>query len=214
VGDGRGATQALIPPFFAGNTDHAALPAQFATEFHELGAQMGEDIIPGRGLVVLHRGQTRNPVVFAMSTSYGVVVLLMLLGVTWWTVRRVTRGRRTRREAPWDGGVRHLFPEMTYSATGFSNPVRVIFDAILRPRTLTDSKEPVSAHFRMTITRTRQQTHLVDRLFLDVVSRGLMRVAAGLARMHHGRVNAYVAYVLVTLLVFLVLAGLNYRGGP
>jgi hypothetical protein len=66
----------------------------------------------------------------------------------------------------------------------------------------------------MTITRTRQQTHLVDRLFLDVVSRGLMRVAAGLARMHHGRVNAYVAYVLVTLLVFLVLAGLNYRGGP
>jgi hydrogenase-4 component B len=213
IGDGR-ATQALVPPFFAGQTEHAALPPEFASEFHDLGAQLGEDIVPGRGLVVLHRGEARNPVIFAMSTSYGVVILLVLLGVTWWVVRQVTRSRRTRREAPWDGGVRHLFPEMTYSATGFSNPVRVIFDAILRPRTQPDSEDAAALHFRAIITRTRQQTHLVDRLFLDVVTKGLLRVAAALARMHHGRVSAYVAYVLFTLLVFLVLAAVNSRSGP
>jgi hydrogenase-4 component B len=212
VGDGR-ATQALVPAFFADQAEHASLPPDFTAEFHELGAQLGEDIIPGRGLVVLHRGEPRNPVIFAMSTSYGVVALLVLLGVTWAVVSRVTRRRQTRREVPWDGGVRHLFPEMTYSATGFSNPVRVIFDAILRPRTLRDSAETVPTHFRVTVTHIRRQTHLVDRLFLDVVTKGLLRLAAILARMHHGRVNAYVAYVLVTLIVFMILAAAGYGSG-
>jgi hydrogenase-4 component B len=212
VGDGS-ATQALVPPFFAYHAEHATLPPDFANEFHDLGAQVGQDVIPGRGLVVLHRGEARNPVIFAMSTSYGVVVLLVLLGVTWWLVHRLARARRIRREVPWDGGVRHLLPEMTYSATGFSNPVRVIFDAILRPRSTSETEETSPTHFRASIKRSRQQTHLVDRLFLDIVGRGLLRVAGGLARMHHGRVNAYVAYVLLTLLVFLVLAALSNHGG-
>ena len=198
------ATAALVPPFFAQETDHAALPADFAAEFHDLGAQVGERIIPGRGLVVLHRGGAANPVVFAMSTSYGVVVLVLLLLITWLVLARVSHRRRIRREVPWAGGVRQLFPEMTYTATGFSNPVRVVFDAILRPRTVEDTEETVSAHFRVAIKRSEEPTHLVDRFVLEGLTRTLTVVAAWLARMHHGRVNAYVAYVLVTLLVFLV----------
>lgn len=212
VGDGR-ATEALVPPFFKQDPAHSQLPQDFVGEFHELGAQIGDGFIPGRGLVVLHRGGAANPVVFAMSTSYGVIVLLILIGITALIVRRALRGRHARREEPWAGGVRQLFPEMTYTATGFSNPVRVIFDAILRPRRYEDSQYTNPPHFRTAITRKQRQTHLVDRLFVDVARRGLMKVAALTARMHHGRVNAYVAYVLATLVVFLLLAAVNYRPG-
>ncbi|MBV8174502.1 MAG: metallophosphoesterase, partial [Verrucomicrobia bacterium] len=46
-------------------------------------------------------------------------------------VMRWAVGRRTvSRRACWDGGIGRLLPEMTYTATGFSNPVRVIFQAI------------------------------------------------------------------------------------
>jgi len=207
LGDGQ-ATQALVPAFFTHETAHTELPAEFAAEFHELGAQVGEQVIPGRGLVVLHRGGTSNPVVFAMSTSYGVVGLALLLLITWLLVRWAIRRRRVRVQDPWDGGVRHLFPEMTYTATGFSNPVRVVFDAILRPRTVEDTEETVSAHFRIAIRRSEEPTHLVDRLVLDVLTRSLSAIAAWLARMHHGRVNAYVAYVLATLVLFLVVSAL------
>jgi hydrogenase-4 component B len=207
LGDGQ-AAQALVPAFFSHATAHPELPADFAAEFHDLGAQVGEQVIPGRGLVVLHRGGTSNPVVFAMSTSYGVVGLALLLLVTWLLVRRAARGRSVRVAQPWDGGVRRLFPEMTYTATGFSNPVRVVFDAILRPRTVEDTEETVSAHFRIAIRRSEAATHLVDRLVLDGLARSLTRTAAWLARMHHGRVNAYVAYVLATLLILLVVAAL------
>ena len=73
------ASDTLVPPFFASAHGHGALPGQFAGEFHDLGAQVGEQVLPGRGLVVLHRGGTENPVVFAMSTSYMLLTLLGLL---------------------------------------------------------------------------------------------------------------------------------------
>lgn len=205
VGDGR-ATQALVPAFFASSPDHASLPADFVSDFHNLGAQVGESLLPGRGLVVLHRGDAANPVVFAMSTSDGVVVLLILLSVLAGIVLWTTRRRRILREIRWDGGVRQLFPEMTYTATGFSNPVRVIFDALLRPRTVEDTEETVAQHFRVAIRRAEHPVYLVDRLFLNVLTAQLTRVARVLARMHHGRVNAYVAYVLGALIVFLILS--------
>ena len=53
---GASASEALVPPFFASAQGHGALPAGFVGEFHDLGAQVGEGVLPGRGLVVLHRG--------------------------------------------------------------------------------------------------------------------------------------------------------------
>ena len=42
---------------------------------------------------------------------------------------------------------------MTYTATGFSNPVRVIFEAILHPAAGEDNTEAVARHFRTAIRR-------------------------------------------------------------
>ena len=204
---GGSATEALVPSFFA-HGPAQTLPADFVADFHALGAQIGSQIVPGRGLVVLHRGGVENPVVFAMSTSYGIVILALLLGGAILLVRMLTSKRSVTREAEWDGGVRRLLPEMTYTATGFSNPVRVVFDAILRPRTVEDTEETVAQHFRVAIVRSREQPHPVDQLVFDVLAAGMARLAGTLARMHHGRVNAYIGYVLGTLVIFLTVATL------
>jgi len=200
------ATEALVPPFYASSPAHARLPREFASEFHDLGAEVGEQLLPGQGLVVMHRGGDQNPVVFAMSTSYMFPVLLMLLGATgiavWWAA---ARNRKVARTPRWDGGIRHLLPEMTYSATGFSNPVRVVFDTILRPRT-GETREVVAEHFRAAIRRRRTEVHVVERLVVGPLRVGAARVASGLASMHHGRLNAYAAYGLVTLILALVVA--------
>jgi len=206
---GASATDVLVPPFFSAAPEHDTLPPAFAAEFHELGAQVGQGLVPGRGLVVLHRGGAENPVVFAMSTSYGAVVLIGLLGLVFVVVQGLTRVRRVVRRVPWDGGVRRLLPEMTYTATGFSNPVRVIFNAVLQPTIVEDTKQAVAAHFRTAIHRVRTEVHLVDRFVFGFVGRGVRGIAGVLAAMHHGLVNAYVAYVLLTLLLFLILAHLG-----
>jgi hydrogenase-4 component B len=200
------AADALVPPFFSSSPAHKTLPPAFAEDFHSLGAQVGQSILPGRGLVVLHRGGAENPVVFAMSTFYMLAILLILLLLTYVVIRLwLTRSRKMSRQTRWDGGVRRLLPEMTYTATGFSNPVRVIFDAVFQPTTVEDTRETVLEHFRTAILREKERIHLVERLVFLPVRAAVMRCARGLASLHHGRFNAYAAYTLLTLLIALAL---------
>jgi hydrogenase-4 component B len=197
---------ALVPPFFASNPAHPDLPAAFAGEFHDLGAQVGQSLLPGRGLVVLHRGGPENPVVFAMSTSYALVAILVLLVATYVVLRLwLTRDRQLARRSRWDGGLRRLLPEMTYTATGFSNPVRVIFEAVFRPTMVEDTRETVAEHFRTAIRRERAEVHIVDRFVVRPVRAAAMGLARNLALMHHGRINAYIGYVLGVLLLAVLL---------
>jgi len=204
------ATAALVPPFFeSAAQQREKVPAAFVAEFHDLGAQVGSGLAPGRGLVVLHRGGESNPVVFAMSTSYMVVMLAVLIALTFVLFRLLTWRRAVLRSAVWDGGLRRLWPGTTYTATGFSNPVRVVFQALLRPTMVEDSTEAVGTHFRTAIRREYVELHIVDRFVLGPPVHGLRRVADVVRKMHVGHVNAYAAYVLLVLL-FVLIAGSGF----
>ena len=199
------ATAALVPPFFIANAQQPEnLPPAFLSEFHDLGAQVGRDFLPGRGLVVLHRGEARNPVVFAMSTSCMLVALATILALVFVAFRLLTRHRAFARSVPWDGGLRHLSPGLTYTATGFSNPVRVIFAALLTPAASEESTEAVAVHFRTAIRREYTEVHIIDRFVLQPPIDILCNLAAFARRMHVGHVNAYAAYVLVAMLIVLI----------
>jgi hydrogenase-4 component B len=206
---GASASAALVPPFFTATESNQQLPPAFLEDFHNLGAQTGAKMLPGRGLVILVRGSEQNPVVFAMSPSYSIVALAILLFATWFVVTRSTRKRGVVRKELWAGGIPRLLPEMTYTATGFSNPVRVVFQAIFRPNIIEDTRQTVGVHFRTAIHRRRDETHLVDRLFFHPVGDAVVWFAKLLAGMHHGRLNAYVAYVLGFLLIILLLYRLS-----
>ena len=105
------------------------------------------------------RGGPTNPVVFAMSTTYLLLIIGLLLGITYGVVRFVTRNARSR--MPRLGrGFKPLLPEMTYTATGFSNPVRVIFDAIFNPTELENERKTIHEHFRSAIRRKREDVFL------------------------------------------------------
>ncbi len=200
---GAGAAESLVPPFFTATPENGQLPSAFLQDFHNLGAQSGERFLPGRGLVVLLRGSERNPVVFAMSPSYSLVALVILLAIVGIVITRLTRRRNVARRPLWAGGIPRLLPQMTYTATGFSNPVRVVFHAIFRPNITEDTRQTVAVHFRTAIHRQREETHVVDRVFLRPVGSAVRGIAALLAGMHHGRLNAYVVYVLAFLLLVL-----------
>lgn len=200
------AASALVPPFFAGASGHGELPTAFAAEFHDLGAEAGEGLAPGPGLVILHRGGSANPVVFAGAPTYLIVVLTALVLLTFLVFRRaLTRRRTVTRRTCWDGGIRRLLPEMTYTATGFSNPVRVIFQAVFRPTIVEDTSDTVAVHFRTAIRRQREEIYIVDRWVLQPCRRTAFRLASGFAKMHRGRINAYITYGLLSLIVVLAL---------
>lgn len=202
---GASATASLVPPFFDSAQGSRELPPAFLQDFHNLGAQTGAHVFPGRGLVVLLRGTEKNPVVFAMSPAYALLALAALVLLAWLFIGRLTRRRGVAKRELWAGGIPRLLPEMTYTATGFSNPVRVVFQAIFRPNIVEDTRETVAVHFRTAIRRRREETHLMERLFLHPVGAGVTATARLLARMHHGRLNAYVGYTAAFLLFVLFL---------
>ena len=200
-----GAADTLVPPFFTANPENGQLPPAFLQDFHNLGAQSGRGLLPGRGVVIMLRGAEQNPVVFAMSPAYSLVALGILLLFAWFIVMRMTHKRTTVRRPLWAGGIPRLLPQMTYTATGFSNPVRVVFQAIFQPNVTEDTRQTVAVHFRTAIHRQREETHIVDRVFLRPVNAAVQGIAGFLAGMHHGRLNAYVTYVLAFLLLVLLM---------
>ena len=190
-------TTALLPPFLMYAHDGGN---GFIHDFHALGATIGAGVIPGRSLVLLHRGGLTNPVVFAMSSTYLAVFAVIIVGGTFLLVRFLARRSRSRARA-WAGGIRSLLPEMTYTATGFSNPVRVIFEEVFNPRTVENTREAVHDHFRVAITRRRENDYVADRLVADPVTAKVRDYANDVARMHHGRLEGYVIYALAALVV-------------
>ncbi len=203
---GASGTSVLVPPFFEDYPPSSELPQEFASEFHDLGAQVGKGMVPLRGLAVIHRGGKENPVVFAMSSSYMLMALMVLLGVcisVVWLV--VARHRKVKRRPRWDGGMRRLLPEMTYTATGFAQPVRVVFEMIFRP-TVVDRRKTIAEHFRVSIQQNRKQVHLVDRLVLYPMANVSQWISSALARMHNGQINTYAAYGLLSLVLFLIIS--------
>ncbi len=204
---GVNAAAALVPPFFNGAPGHSRLPHSFLSDFHNLGAQVGQNLLPAPGLVVLHRGHAQNPVVFAMSTSYMLPVLILLASTLFLAVRFVlARRSKTVRKPVWAGGLASLFPELTYTATGFSSPVRVTFNAVFHPQMSEERLELIAGHFRNSITRVVGEVHVFDRVLFQPLVNRASHIARTLSRMHHGRLNAYSAYVLGTLFVVLLLS--------
>jgi hydrogenase-4 component B len=209
---GTKAVDALVPPFFTVAKGDPEFSDAFVSEFHDIGAQTGRNVIPGRGLVVLHRGTERNPVVFAMSTSYTLVVLVLLLSAVFILIRVLTKARMVTKKPVWDGGIRRLMPDMTYTATGFSNPVRVIFEAIFHPSTLDERKETIAEHFRTAINNERKEVHIVDRSVFQPIVKWIQSMATLLGRMHTGSVNIYATYVLISLVIVLIIQALLKAG--
>ncbi|MHB1767786.1 MAG: proton-conducting transporter transmembrane domain-containing protein [Phycisphaerae bacterium] len=200
------AASALVPPFFSHPHGNKQFAPGFMHGFDQIGAGVGNTIIPARGLVVLHQGGKSNPVVYAMSTFYMAIVLALIIFITWLLVRWGTRRRTVTISEPWAGGLRRLAPDMTYSATGFSNPVRVIFRSIFGPAIREDSSTAVAGHFRTAITKRRDDGYIVDRLFLRPLTAAVNYAAKLLAKIHKpGVVNAYAAWVFLILLAILIL---------
>jgi hypothetical protein len=82
----------------------------------------------------------------------------------------------------------------------------VIFEEILQPKAVVDTREIVAEHFRTAIRRRRSEVHIIERYVTAPLGYGALKVASYLAAMHHGRINDYAGYGLLALIIALALA--------
>jgi len=117
-------------------------------------------------------------------------------------------GRRTKvRIGPtWDCGLRGLTPQMEYTATGFSKPIRMIFKALFRPRREVQREYDYSPYFAKTL---RFESHIeeafVTRLYRPL-NRTILRLSRRMRALQAGSIQAYLIYIFATLLLLLLFA--------
>ncbi|MCI0746469.1 MAG: hydrogenase 4 subunit B [Verrucomicrobia subdivision 3 bacterium] len=116
------------------------------------------------------------------------------------------RGSKTRIGATWDCGLKSLTPQMEYTATGFSKPIRMIFKTLFRPRREVQREYDFSPHFARTI---RFEAH-VEEIFETRIYRpmriGILRLSRRIRALQAGSIQAYLIYIFVTLLLLLLFA--------
>ena len=131
---------------------------------------------------------------------------LGLLLVPWVLWLAFGRRARTRIGPTWDCGLQGLTPQMEYTATGFSKPIRMIFKALFRPRREVQREYDFSPYYATTI---RFESH-VEEVFQTRIYRPLNRLVLRLSRrlraLQAGSIQAYLIYIFITLVLLLLFA--------
>lgn len=131
--------------------------------------------------------------------------LLALSGLLW----RLRGSRRTAPVPVWACGQR-VEPSLAWSSAGFTKPLRLVLEAVLRPRR---EIEAVHEHGQLQSIRYRGEVpHLFDTLLYGPVQRGALRGALIARRLQSGSVRAYAAYLLALLLGLLLLVRMGAIG--
>jgi hydrogenase-4 component B len=104
----------------------------------------------------------------------------------------------------WDCGLDRLTSQMEYTATAYSKPLRMIFQAIYRPRRRIQADFAVSRYFTKSI---RFESHIeptFEQLIYRPVNRAILRFSRRVRRVQTGSLSAYLFYIFVTLLILLL----------
>jgi hydrogenase-4 component B len=145
-------------------------------------------------------GTIPNPGPLSAITRVGAVLLalVVLLGL----VRlALLRGRKSPRAATWGCGYAAPTPRMQYTAASFAQPILALFTPVIHSRVEQQGPEgyfPEKAHY---------EEHLGDMAgerFLLPAARRVVRVLSRLHVIQQGRVQLYLVYIAVTLVVLLV----------
>jgi hydrogenase-4 component B len=130
------------------------------------------------------------------------VVAALAAAALWSRVKR----NGVARAVTWDCGYAAPAPRMQYTAGSFAGIITEWFAWILRPRFHAHPpKGPFPAHASF-------QEHTPETVLEDVVEPAgsvIMRVSTAVRRLQHGRMSAYILYLLVGVAALALLAVLG-----
>ncbi len=166
------------------------------------GQQLSSDLAKNGGLVLATAQELGGTVSTLGIALTGICLLPLPLGL--WLIF----GRKTKlRIGPtWDCGLRGLTPQMEYTATGFSKPIRMIFKALFRPRREVQREYDYSPYFAKTL---RFESHIEEAFVTRIyrpLNRGILSLSRRMRALQAGSIQAYLIYIFVTLLVLLMIA--------
>ena len=166
-----------------------------------MGANLSGQVALNGGMLLVPQSTSTSiapPVLTALLMAIIVVPLLggYLIG-----------GKLRKRVAmTWACGLQKIGPQMQYTATGFSKPIRMIFSNIYRATHEIEISEETSPYFRASITYELKTESVFLKHFYEPVYNFIIVSARMVRRIQTGHVQSYLAYIFITLVLLLLFA--------
>ncbi len=165
--------------------------------------QAASAAVTARGPLVLSGGEVAGQEATAISIT-AVAALLAGLGAVAWALRGLPR-RWPRRLAPtWTCGMTPT-SRFDYTATAFTKPLRLVFAAVYRPRRAVTKETGTSPYVIRKMGYTGEVIDLAETMLYTRIKRWVTATAEGIRAHSTGRIHHYIAFVLITLVVALLL---------
>lgn len=198
-----------VGALFAGGVANDMIPAVFTNpnKFNDmvlLGGDFLHRLIPAQGVVVVPTDSGFSSI--APTYLMIAIPLAMLLGIL---IARLVGGKtRVSHAQVWAGGINDFSPRNQYSATAYSNPVLVLFGSIYRPEINMASRYFSLNNFRLATNYERNIRPFVDHLYKFLVA-AVLKFSDLMRWVQSGKVNQYLAYILVMLIGLLILCSIS-----
>jgi hydrogenase-4 component B len=122
---------------------------------------------------------------------------------------RLARGARSAPDPAWTCG-QLPGPELQWSSAGFTKPLRLALEALLRPRR--EVSISTAGGVTQAVAYDAHVPHLFDTLLYGPVTRSALRGARVARQLQSGSLRAYLGYLLLVLVVLLALARVGLLG--
>lgn len=131
----------------------------------------------------------------------GSLILVALIGIAVAVRRRLLAGRPIEQAQTWDCGYITPAPRMQYTSSSFARPLVHLFRMFLGTRT--DEVRPAGLFPSQASLHTETPELVTERLYRPAFT-AIGRAAASLRWFQQGRIQLYVLYIALALLVLLV----------
>jgi hydrogenase-4 component B len=171
--------------------------------------KISSQLIAGNGWILTSLAVDRGTI-----STLGITVLflaLLPLPLVLWLA--FSRRAKHRVDETWDCGLDRLTPEMEYTATAYSKPLRMIFQAIYRPRRRIQADFAVSRYFTRSI---RFESHIeptFEQLIYRPINRAILRFSRRVRLIQTGSLTTYLVYIFLTLIILLLWEKIQYGTG-
>ncbi|MBI5509459.1 MAG: hydrogenase 4 subunit B [Deltaproteobacteria bacterium] len=169
-----------------------------------LGGVGASAVVTAHGPLVLSAGA--GPLGHA-PTSISVTAVAALFAVlvaAAWILRGWPRRAPLRRAPTWTCGMAPT-PRFDYTATAFAKPLRLIFAAIYRPRRQVARETGTSPYVIHRLRYSGEVVDLAETVLYARLKHWITTAAEGVRAYSTGRIHGYIAFVLGTLVVALLL---------
>lgn len=170
-----------------------------------LGGLAASAVVTARGPLVLSAGGAPTGGLEATSISMtAVAALLTVLAALAWILRDWQRQGPRRLAPTWTCG---MIPKsrFDYTATAFAKPLRLIFSAVYRPRREIDRETWSSPYVIRWLSYRGEVVDLAETVLYARLKHWVTTSAQWIRVYSTGRIHGYIAFVLVTLVVALLL---------